>query len=248
MDIAAIISDVEVLQAPTPAPEPAPFVVLRGVTRLHRSGRRSIEALAPTDMAVLDGEFVAIMGPSGSGKTTLLNLMGGLDRPTRGDIAVQGSRIGHLSSRALARWRSRHVGFVFQFYNLIAVLDALDNVALPLALQGVGRRQRQQRAAAALQMVGLQDLLKQRPREMSGGEQQRVAIARAIVTNPSLLLCDEPTGDLDRENAMEVIELLRVFNAEYGKTIVMVTHDSDVARHADRIVRIDKGRVVGASS
>ena len=221
-----------------------PLIRLEQVSKLHVRGGRGTEVLSDLDLTLAQGDFLAMMGPSGSGKTTLLNLIGGLDRPSRGRVRVAGVDIDRLSRNELARWRSREVGFVFQFYNLIPVLSARDNVALPLTLQRLPRAERLRRAEAALDLVGISHRAGHRPQEMSGGEQQRVAIARAIVTNPSLLLCDEPTGDLDRETGLAVMDLLGALNRDYGKTIVLVTHDPEVARHAHRTVRLDKGRLL----
>ncbi len=221
-----------------------PLIRLEQVSKLHVRGGQGTEVLSDLDLTLAQGDFLAMMGPSGSGKTTLLNLIGGLDRPSRGRVRVAGVDIDRLSRNELARWRSREVGFVFQFYNLIPVLSARDNVALPLTLQRLPRAERLRRAEAALDLVGISHRAGHRPQEMSGGEQQRVAIARAIVTNPSLLLCDEPTGDLDRETGLAVMDLLGALNRDYGKTIVLVTHDPEVARHAHRTVRLDKGRLL----
>ena len=221
-----------------------PLIRLEQVSKLHVRGGRGTEVLSDLDLTLAQGDFLAMMGPSGSGKTTLLNLIGGLDRPSRGRVRVAGVDIDRLSRNELARWRSREVGFVFQFYNLIPVLSARDNVALPLTLQRLPRAERLRRAEAALDLVGISHRAGHRPQERSGGEQQRVAIARAIVTNPSLLLCDEPTGDLDRETGLAVMDLLGALNRDYGKTIVLVTHDPEVARHAHRTVRLDKGRLL----
>jgi putative ABC transport system ATP-binding protein len=221
-----------------------PLIRLEQVSKLHVRGGQGTEVLSDLDLTLAQGDFLAMMGPSGSGKTTLLNLIGGLDRPSRGRVRVAGVDIDRLSRNELARWRSREVGFVFQFYNLIPVLSARDNVALPLTLQRLPRAERLRRAGAALDLVGISHRAGHRPQEMSGGEQQRAAIARAIVTDPSLLLCDEPTGDLDRETGLAVMDLLGALNRDYGKTIVLVTHDPEVARHAHRTVRLDKGRLL----
>ncbi len=195
------------------------------------------------DLEVPRGDFVALMGPSGSGKTTLLNLIGGLDRPTSGEVEVEGQRIDRLSGSRLAAWRSRHVGFVFQFYNLLPVLTAERNVEVPLLLTGLSRAQRKRHVAAALDVVGLSDRAKHQPRELSGGQEQRVGIARAIVTDPTFLLCDEPTGDLDRTTGTEILELLVALNREHGKTIVMVTHDPRAAGFARRTLVVEEGRL-----
>ena len=187
------------------------------------------------------GDFFALMGPSGSGKSTLLNLIGGLDRPTSGTLEVDGLRVDELSEGSLGRWRADHVGFIFQMYNLLPVLTAERNVELPLLLTNLDREQRMRRVAAALKLVGLENRARHRPRELSGGQEQRVGIARAIVTDPTLLLCDEPTGDLDRKSGDEILTLLEALNDEYGKTIIMVTHDPHAAERAHRVIHLDKG-------
>jgi putative ABC transport system ATP-binding protein len=216
-------------------------VEIRGATKTYRRGGETIEVLHGVDLDIPRGEFVALMGPSGSGKTTLLNLIGGLDRPTAGSIVVGGVRIDRLSSGELSRWRAGHVGFVFQFYNLLPVLSAQRNVELPLLLTSLPGAERRRRARIALTLVGLEDRAPHKPRELSGGQEQRVAIARAIVSDPTLLVCDEPTGDLDRKSAHEILSLLQMLNAEHGKTIVMVTHDPKAAEYADRQLYLDKG-------
>jgi putative ABC transport system ATP-binding protein len=193
------------------------------------------------DLAVPRGDFLALMGPSGSGKTTLLNLIGGLDTPTQGSVEVAGERIDRMRGGPLARWRARHVGFVFQLYNLLPVLTAERNVELPLLLTGLSRAERKRHVAAALSIVGLGDRAKHYPRQLSGGQEQRVGIARAIVTDPTLLLCDEPTGDLDRRSGDEILDLLGALNREHGKTIILVTHDPHAAARARRILHLDKG-------
>ena len=223
-----------------------PQVSLKGVVKRYRRGRETVEVLHNLDLAVEAGEFLALMGPSGSGKTTLLNLIGGLDRPTAGEVDVAGERIDELSGGELAKWRARHVGFVFQFYNLMPTLSAEANVELPLLLTRLSAAQRKKNVAAALELVGLTDRRKHRPGELSGGQQQRVAIARAIVADPTLLICDEPTGDLDRETTEEILRLLQLLNREHGKTIVMVTHDPKAASFAGRIVHLDKGALTDA--
>jgi putative ABC transport system ATP-binding protein len=217
------------------------LVECRGLTKQYTRGRETVDVLSGIDLAIEEGDFVALMGPSGSGKTTLLNLIGGLDHPSAGDVVVAGSSLNELSSKALARWRSENVGFVFQFYNLLPVLNAQRNVELPLLLTRLSRAERQRRAATALAIVGLADRAGHRPGELSGGQQQRVAIARAIVADPKLLVCDEPTGDLDRETADEILNLLEILNREHGKTIIMVTHDPKAAEHARRVLHMDKG-------
>jgi putative ABC transport system ATP-binding protein len=217
------------------------LVEVRGVTKSYRRGGQTIEVLHGVDLDIPRGDFVALMGPSGSGKTTLLNLIGGLDTPTEGSIVVDGRRIDALSSGELARWRAAHVGFVFQFYNLLPVLSAQRNVELPLLLTRLSAAERRRHASIALALVGLADRARHKPKELSGGQEQRVAIARAIVSDPTLLVCDEPTGDLDRATATEIMGLLRMLNREHGKTIVMVTHDAKVAEYASRRLHLDKG-------
>ena len=214
---------------------------LRGVSRTYQKGKEKVEVLHNLDLEIPQGDFVAVMGPSGSGKTTLLNLLGGLDRPTSGTVTVGDAEISSMSNNRLSRWRATHIGFVFQFYNLLPVLTAERNVELPLLLTNFGAKERAKRAAIALDIVGLADRAKHYPRELSGGQEQRVAIARAIVSDPTLLLCDEPTGDLDRETADEILRLLQVLNRDHGKTIVMVTHDAQAAEYANRILHCDKG-------
>ena len=214
---------------------------LEGVSRTYQKGKEKVEVLHNLDLTIPDGDFVAIMGPSGSGKTTLLNLLGGLDRPTSGTIDVGGAELTRMSNSQLSAWRSSHIGFIFQFYNLLPVLTAQKNVELPLLLTKFSGKERADRAAIALDIVGLGDRAKHYPRELSGGQEQRVAIARAIVSDPSLLLCDEPTGDLDRETADEILKLMQILNREHGKTIVMVTHDAMAAEYANRTLHCDKG-------
>jgi putative ABC transport system ATP-binding protein len=216
---------------------------LRGVSRTYQKGKERVEVLHELDLDIPRGDFLAIMGPSGSGKTTLLNLLGGLDRPSGGTVRVGGAELSSMSNNQLSHWRSSHVGFVFQFYNLLPVLTAQKNVELPLLLTKFGGRERAERAAIALDIVGLSDRAKHLPRELSGGQEQRVAIARAIVSDPELLLCDEPTGDLDRVTADEILKLLQILNTEHGKTIVMVTHDAQAAEYAKRTLHVDKGQL-----
>lgn len=224
------------------------IVDVRRVEKTYRKGKEQVAVLRELDLTVLRGEFVALMGPSGSGKTTLLNLIGALDKPTAGEVHVDGQRIDRLSAGQLAKWRSRHVGFIFQFYNLLPVLTAQRNVELPLLLRKMSGKERKQRARTALEIVGLADRATHYPRELSGGQEQRVAIARAIVTDPDLLLADEPTGDLDRATADEILDLMQVLNRQHGKTIVMVTHDPQAASHAQRTVHLDKGQLVMAEA
>jgi putative ABC transport system ATP-binding protein len=217
------------------------LIEIRGVTKTYRRGGETIEVLHGVDLDIPRGDFLALMGPSGSGKTTLLNLIGGLDTPTSGMIAVDGQRIDQFSSGDLSRWRAANVGFVFQFYNLLPVLSAQRNVELPLLLTGLSAAQRRRHAEIALTLVGLRDRARHKPKELSGGQEQRVAIARAIVSDPTLLVCDEPTGDLDRATAHEIMLLLQMLNSEHGKTIVMVTHDPKAAEYARRALHLDKG-------
>ncbi len=217
------------------------LVNLQSVSRIFRRGPETIHVLENLNAKVPEGDFLALMGPSGSGKSTLLNLIGGIDRPTSGDIAVGGQNLNSLSESALGKWRARHVGFIFQLYHLLPVLSAARNVELPLLLTNLGRSERKQRVAAALSLVGLSDRADHRPAQLSGGQEQRVGIARAIVADPTLLLCDEPTGDLDRKAGDEVLDLLEALNKEQGKTIIMVTHDPHAARRAKRILYLDKG-------
>ncbi len=218
-----------------------PIVRIRDLVKDYRRGAEVVRVLDGLSLEIEAGGFVALMGPSGSGKSTLLNLIGGIDRPTSGELEVDGLRVDRLGDSALARWRADHVGFVFQMYNLLPVLTAERNVELPLLLTALGRAERARRVAAALKLVGLSDRARHRPRELSGGQEQRVGIARAIVTDPTLLLCDEPTGDLDRRSGDEILDLLQALNREYGKTIVMVTHDPHAAERASRTVHLDKG-------
>ena len=207
-------------------------------------GAENVRVLRNVNLSVKQGTFIALMGPSGSGKTTLLNLVGGLDTPTSGEIEVDGLRLDSVSAKALSRWRAQSVGFVFQFYNLLPVLSAQRNVELPLLLTGLSRSERRRNAALALDIVGLGDRGGHKPGELSGGQQQRVAIARALVSDPRLLVCDEPTGDLDRDTADEILELLQTLHRELGKTIVMVTHDPKAADHAESTLHMDKGELV----
>ena len=222
------------------------LIELKRVSKSYRKGKIVIPIFEDLDFAISPGEFIAVMGPSGSGKTTLLNLLGGVDRPTGGEILFEGTRIDNLSEGRLAAWRARNVGFIFQFYNLLPMLNAARNVELPLLLTGLSRRKRRENVAAALEIVGIGDRARHYPSEMSGGQQQRVAIARAIVSDPKMLLADEPTGDLDRESADEILTMLQQLNRDFGKTIVMVTHDPEAAKYAKRILHLDKGRFVEA--
>jgi putative ABC transport system ATP-binding protein len=216
---------------------------LKGVSRTYRKGKEKVEVLHELDLEIPGGDFLAIMGPSGSDKTTLLNLLGGLDKPTAGTVRVGDAVLSGMSNSKLSAWRARHVGFIFQFYNLLPVLNAQKNVELPLLLTSFSSRERSNRANIALEIVGLKDRAKHYPRELSGGQEQRVAIARAIVSDPSLLLCDEPTGDLDRTTADEILKLLQLLNREHGKTIVMVTHDAQAADYAKHTLHCDKGKL-----
>lgn len=218
-------------------------VRLRAVAKQYARGGEVVPVLEQLDLDLPRGDFVALMGPSGSGKTTLLNLIGGLDRPSQGSIEVDGQAIDKLSNAALGRWRADHVGFIFQMYNLLPVLSAERNVELPLLLTKLSRAERMQRVQTALKLVGLQERAKHRPRELSGGQEQRVGIARAIVTDPTLLLCDEPTGDLDRKSGDEILDLLQALNRDFGKTIIMVTHDPRAAERARRVLHLEKGRL-----
>jgi putative ABC transport system ATP-binding protein len=220
------------------------MVEIHNVTKVYERGKQKVEVLHGLTLEIPKGDFVALMGPSGSGKTTLLNLIGGLDQPTAGEIKVGGNRIDKLSSGELAHWRAHNVGFVFQFYNLMPVLTAEGNVELPLLLTKLSAAQRKKNTAVALQVVGLTDRAKHKPRELSGGQEQRVAIARALVSDPQLLVCDEPTGDLDRKTADEILGLLQVLNREHGKTIVMVTHDPKAAEFARRTLHLAKGQLL----
>lgn len=219
-----------------------PFIRIRGLAKIYHRGGETIEVLQDLDLDIAQGDFVALMGPSGSGKTTLLNTIGGLDTPTRGSVEIDGLRIDRLGSGELSRWRAAHVGFVFQFYNLLQALTAQKNVELPLLLTQFSASERKRRAALALELVGLKDRAGHRPKELSGGQEQRVAIARAIVSDPSLLVCDEPTGDLDRKTADDILGLLQMLNRDHGKTIVMVTHDPKAAEFAHRRLHLDKGK------
>jgi putative ABC transport system ATP-binding protein len=221
---------------------------VRGVEKLFRRGSEEVRVLRGLDLDLSRGEFLALMGPSGSGKSTLLNLLGGLDRPTRGTVEVGGQRIDSLSDRELARWRARHVGLVFQFYNLLPVLSAAKNVELPLLLQPLSAGERRKRVATALAIVGLDHRAKHTPRQLSGGEQQRVGIARAIVTDPTLILADEPTGDLDRKTGDAILDLMVALQKEHGKTVVMVTHDPHAAARAGRTLHLLDGQLASEAA
>ena len=221
----------------------SPLVKVSGVDKVFKRGSEAVHVLGGLDLEIPNGEFLALMGPSGSGKSTLLNLIGGLDRPSEGTVEVGGQRIDKLSERKLAGWRARHVGLVFQFYNLMPVLSAQKNVELPLLLTKLSKAERKKRAALALDIVGLSHRAGHFPRQLSGGEQQRTGIARAIVTDPTLLLCDEPTGDLDRKSGDEILDLLQALNKEQGKTIIMVTHDIHAAARATRTLHLNKGQL-----
>lgn len=218
-----------------------PLVQLRGVTKSFKRGSEKLEVLKHLDLDVPRGDFLALMGPSGSGKTTLLNILGGIDRPTSGEVLIDGSPLQRMNEGALTRWRARHVGFVFQLYHLLPALTAEENVSLPLILTKLSADERRRRARAALALVGLAERGRHKPGELSGGQEQRVGIARAIVTDPTILLCDEPTGDLDRKAGDEILHLLHLLNRDHGKTIVMVTHDPRAAARAQHTLFMDKG-------
>jgi putative ABC transport system ATP-binding protein len=220
------------------------LIEIHDLSKVYTRGKQKLEVLHGVDLDVAEGDFLALMGPSGSGKTTLLNMIGGLDTPSGGSIRVGDKHIDRLDGAALARWRAANVGFIFQFYNLMPMLSAQKNVELPLLLTKFSAAQRKRNAAIALTLVGLADRATHKPAELSGGQQQRVAIARAIVSDPMLLVCDEPTGDLDRESAEEVLGLLRTLNRDHGKTIVMVTHDPKAAEYATHTLHLDKGTLV----
>jgi putative ABC transport system ATP-binding protein len=224
------------------------IVSLAGVSKQYKRGRESVAVLENFNLKIAERDFVAIMGPSGSGKTTLLNLIGGLDVPTSGSVTVAGERIDRLSRSALARWRSHRVGFVFQFYNLMPNLSAERNVELPLLLTPLSGAERKRKVGAALELVGLSERRKHKPNELSGGQQQRVAIARALIADPTILVCDEPTGDLDRRSAEDILGLIQIFNRQYGKTVVMVTHDARAAEYATHRLHVDKGQLLDGQS
>jgi putative ABC transport system ATP-binding protein len=233
------------LQAPAAGPmSAAPLLIeIRALSKSYRRGDQIIPVLSDISLDIACGEFTALMGPSGSGKSTLLNLIAGIDKPDSGELRIDGLDITRLSETALADWRAAHIGFIFQFYNLMPVLTAFENVELPLMLTSLTRSERRERAALTLAMIGLEDRMDHYPSELSGGQQQRVAIARAIVTDPTLIVADEPTGDLDRGSAEDVLALLRRLNEEIGKTILMVTHDANAARSARRLIHLDKGEL-----
>ena len=216
-------------------------IAVREVSKMYQRGAESVPVLSGLSLDISSGDYVALMGPSGSGKTTLLNLIGGIDKPSQGTITVDGTDISRLQGRELAKWRSSHIGFIFQLYNLIPVLTALQNVELPLLLVKMSGAERKRRATTALELVGLGDRLSHYPRQLSGGQEQRVAIARALVSDPAILLADEPTGDLDRKSAEEILGLLERLNTEFKKTVVMVTHDPHAAERAKRLVHLEKG-------
>jgi putative ABC transport system ATP-binding protein len=224
------------------------LVEIRNISKVYERGTERLEVLHHVNLDIQQGDFLALMGPSGSGKTTLLNLIGGLDSPTEGTISVAGQRIDSLGEGALAKWRARHVGFVFQFYNLLPMLSARRNVELPLLLTRLSAAERRRNAGVALELVGLKDRAEHKPSELSGGQQQRVAIARAFVSDPTLLVCDEPTGDLDRQSAVDILTLLGQLNRDHGKTIIMVTHDPKAAEFARHTLHLDKGTLVEAAS
>jgi putative ABC transport system ATP-binding protein len=225
-----------------------PLVQVRDVHKYFTRGSERIEVLKGLSLDIPTGDFLALMGPSGSGKTTLLNLIGGLDAPTSGSVSVGGVEISSLGGGGLSRWRSQHIGFVFQLYNLLPVLTAERNVELPLLLTSLSRAERRKRVAIALKVVGLAERARHYPRQLSGGQEQRVGIARAIVTDPTLLLCDEPTGDLDRKAGDEILDLLHTLNTQHGKTIVMVTHDPHAAERAKRTLHLEKGALNGVAA
>ena len=240
------MSDSDLAAAADPAAKAArePLVAIRDLTKYYVRGDQVIPVLVGINLGIHAGDFLALMGPSGSGKTTLLNLVAGIDKPTSGEIHVAGVDIARLSEAELAAWRSANVGFIFQFYNLMPVLNAFDNVELPLLLTPLSRKDRRERVEVALALVGLADRMEHYPNELSGGQQQRVAIARALIGDPTLIVADEPTGDLDRTTAEEILGLLERLNREVGKTIVMVTHDPKAAEKAHHVIRLEKGVLV----
>jgi len=232
----------------TTAEHNAPIVQIQNVTKEFRRDQFVIPVLTGINLTLDQGDFMALMGPSGSGKSTLLNLVAGLDKPTTGSVIVCGTNLGQTSQGALSRWRSRHVGFIFQLYNLIPVLTAYENVELPLTLTHLNRRQRDEHVKAALEVVGLSDRMDHFPRQLSGGQEQRVSIARAIATDPTLIVADEPTGDLDAKAGNEILDIMQRLNEEFGKTIIMVTHDPNAAARAKRILHLEKGVLVDSVS
>ena len=228
------------------AEKQAQLFELRNISKCFVKGKEEITIFTDLNMTIQRGDFISIMGPSGSGKSTLLNMLGGIDRPTGGDIIFNGYAINNYSESQLAQWRADHVGFIFQFYNLMPMLTAEKNVELPLLLKRLSRKQRRARVHTALKLVGLEDRANHLPKELSGGQQQRVAIARALISDPDFLLCDEPTGDLDRQTAKEILEILQLLNDEFDKTLIMVTHDPQAAKYAKRTVHLDKGQFIEA--
>ena len=224
----------------------ASVLAIKDVSKRYKRGKESVAILEHFNLEIAENDFIAIMGSSGSGKTTLLNLIGGLDRPSSGEVTVAGKRLDQLSGSDLSHWRARHVGFIFQLYNLMPTLSAERNIELPLLLTSLSSNERKRKVAAALELVGLSDRGKHKPGELSGGQQQRVAIARALIADPTILVCDEPTGDLDRHSAEEILGLLQTLNRRYGKTIVMVTHDPKAAEYATRRLHLEKGQLIDA--
>ena len=225
-------------------PDSLPFIRCRGLSKAYHKGTTVVTPLKDLDLDVDQGSFLALMGPSGSGKTTLLNLIAGIDSPTSGSLDIGGSNIAGMSRGKLTRWRAENVGYIFQLYHLVPILSAFENVELPLLLSSLSRKERRARVLTALELVGLADRVQHTPAELSGGQEQRAAIARAIVANPSLIVADEPTGDLDRESATQILGLLRELVNEHGKTVIMVTHDPRAAAAADRVLHLDKGRLI----
>ncbi|MEN3941574.1 ABC transporter ATP-binding protein [Prosthecobacter sp. SYSU 5D2] len=225
-------------------PDSLPFIRCRGLSKVYHKGTTVVTPLKDLNLDVGQGSFLALMGPSGSGKTTLLNLIAGIDSPTSGSLDIGGSNIAGMSRGKLTRWRAENVGYIFQLYHLVPILSAFENVELPLLLSSLSRQERRARVLTALELVGLTDRAQHTPAELSGGQEQRVAIARAIVANPSLIVADEPTGDLDRESATQILGLLRELVNEHGKTVIMVTHDPRAAAAADRLLQLDKGRLI----
>lgn len=238
------VQETETVSAKAPAGAADSFIELKGVTKIYMRGKERLEVLKDLDFSVAKGSFEALMGPSGSGKSTLLNIIAGLDTPSAGQMTVAGANTAQMSEGERAKWRSRNIGFIFQTYNMMPVLTALENVELPLLLTKLSSKERRERATIALRVVGLQDRMDHFPRQLSGGQEQRVTIARAIVTDPNLIVADEPTGDLDRKSADEILDLLQKLNREQGKTIVMVTHDPAAAERANTVHHLDKGALV----